>query len=55
MVKWQNVLFMGKLWCHSMIFSITKHSGKPFGFENVLFGLGMDCQMGTMSMSHPEI
>jgi hypothetical protein len=38
---------MDKLWCHFMIFFfITKHNGKLFGFENVLFGLGMDCQTG---------
>jgi hypothetical protein len=47
MVKWQNVLFMDKLWCHSMIFSITKLSGKHFRLENVLFGLRMDCKTGT--------
>ena len=29
-------------------FSIIKHSGKLFGFENVLFGLGMGCQTGTV-------
>ena len=42
MVKWQNVFFMGKLWCLSTIFSITKGSGELSGLKNVFFGLGND-------------
>ena len=30
------------------VFSITKYSGKLFGFENVFFGLEMGCQTGSV-------
>ena len=40
-------VFMDKLWCNSMIFSIIKHNEKLFGFENLLFGLTIGCETGT--------